>query len=192
MPKIVDHDDRRREIIEACWKVLADRGVEGLTIRNIAAATGCATGRITHYFANRETLVNAAMDASYADLKIRTDAILAQEHAATQKLLQISEEILPLDDRRLQAARVWLAFWNIATIDEALANENDDRHHGWRRDLAPLMAEVNGNLDAEFEARLLIAAVNGLNAEVAVHPTATNKKHARRVLRTHIEALAEK
>ena len=192
MPKIVNHDDRRREIVEACWNVLAEKGAEGLTMRSMADALGCATGRITHYFVNREEVVTAAINASFDALKCRTDAILAGPGTAMDKLLRIGEELLPLDKRRLQEARVWLAFWNTATTDAGLARENDERHDAWRQDLVPILAQINPNLDSDGEARLFIALVNGLNLQVAVHPSSKNRKDARQTLRAHIAGLAVK
>jgi len=190
MPKVVDHDARRREIIEACWTVLAEQGAEGLTMRSMAQALGSATGRITHYFADREAVVTAAITASYNDVKARTDAIFAGPGTPREKLLRIGEELLPLSKGRLREARVWLAFWNLATTDAGLARENDARHEAWQRDLIPVLSQINPALDTAHEARLFIAMINGLNMHLAVHPSAKNKKEARQTLETHIAGLA--
>lgn len=190
MPKIVDHNKRRREIIEACWSVFVDKGEEGLTIRNVAQAMNCATGRITHYFDSREQLVAAAIQASYDDVKTRTDAILGQNLSALEKLHRIGEELIPIDKRRLTEARVWLAFWSLAAADGDLAQENDARHEDWKRDLQPLLREINSDLDLDHEASSFVALINGLNIHVAVHPTAKNRKHARQTLQTHIDHLS--
>ena len=66
MPKLIDHDLRRRELVEASWQVIADEGLEGVTMRKVAAAARCTTGRITHYFENREELLLAALRAVYS------------------------------------------------------------------------------------------------------------------------------
>ena len=36
MPKIVDHELRRQELLAAAWRVIARTGVVGLTTREIA------------------------------------------------------------------------------------------------------------------------------------------------------------
>ena len=46
MPKQVDHAARRRELVEASWEVIASEGIEGTTLRKVAAAADCTTGRI--------------------------------------------------------------------------------------------------------------------------------------------------
>lgn len=50
MPKIVDHDQRRRELAEAAWKVITEVGIDGATTREIARASGYSTGVLAHYF----------------------------------------------------------------------------------------------------------------------------------------------
>lgn len=189
MPKIVNHADRRRELIEACWTVLTEQGVEGLSLRNIAAAANCATGRITHYFSNREELLLAAIAASLDDIDTRTSRILGQDCPALDKMLQIVDEILPLDALKLREGRVWMAFWNFATVDPRLAKENDARHREWYRALHPLLAEINPSLDTALEARIFIGLMNGLVVQTSVHPTVTNRKMARATLSAHIKSL---
>lgn len=40
MPKIVDHEKRRKRIAKAMWKVILKKGMEGATVRNIAQEAG--------------------------------------------------------------------------------------------------------------------------------------------------------
>ena len=50
MPKVVDHDQRRAEIIGALWEVIGERGTEGASLMTVARAAGVSVGRIQHYF----------------------------------------------------------------------------------------------------------------------------------------------
>ena len=47
MPKVVDHAVRRAELVDAAWRVIAEEGLEAATMRRIAEAAGCTTGRVT-------------------------------------------------------------------------------------------------------------------------------------------------
>ncbi len=117
MPKIVDHDTRRREIVEASWQVIAGEGLDGVTMRKIAAAADCTTGRLTHYFANREELVLAALRAVYDAAASRMAVARAADGTPRQRLLRMLEETLPLDDARLREWKIWIAFWGAAAAD---------------------------------------------------------------------------
>ena len=57
MPRIVDHDVRRRQICDVLLDVVAEAGVTAATIREIAERSGWSTGVIGHYFKNRQDLL---------------------------------------------------------------------------------------------------------------------------------------
>ena len=45
-----DPDERRHSLIEACARVLADRGAAGVSVRAICAEAGVSPGLLRHYF----------------------------------------------------------------------------------------------------------------------------------------------
>lgn len=109
MPKLIDHDLRRRELVEASWQVIADEGLEAVTMRKVAAAAGCTTGRITHYFENREELLLAALRAVYSAAEERLVAAAKSDLPPAEKLRLHLEEASPLDKKRLREWKVWIA-----------------------------------------------------------------------------------
>jgi len=189
MPKVIDHDERRRELMEASWQVIAAEGLESLTMRKIAAAAGCTTGRLTHYFANREELVLAALKAAYDAAAIRMAAALEADGTPRERLLTMLEETLPLDEVRLREWKIWIAFWGAAAADASLASENDTRHDRWREALLPLIREIVPESDADYEATRLIGIVDGLGLQAAIRPTAQNRNRAQTALATHLRSL---
>lgn len=60
MPKRVDHEQRRGEIAEAAWRLIAEHGPDGVTLRDVSAALGVAHGAPGHYFAGRAEIVEYA------------------------------------------------------------------------------------------------------------------------------------
>ncbi|MGB6015410.1 MAG: helix-turn-helix domain-containing protein, partial [Nodosilinea sp.] len=48
MPKIVDHDQYRREILDQCFDLFAEKGYAALTMRQIAQELGVSTGTLYH------------------------------------------------------------------------------------------------------------------------------------------------
>lgn len=189
MPKIVDHDARRRELIEASWQVIATEGLEGVTMRKIASEASCTTGRLTHYFADREALILASLRTSYDVTGDRARASVANDTDNKTKLLRFTEEMLPADDERLREWKVWIAFWSAATVDKTLAVENDARHKAWADELADLIKDAAPASNARQEADLLIGLINGVGLHAAVNPTKENLVRARELLQAHIEKL---
>ncbi|HPG70383.1 MAG TPA: TetR/AcrR family transcriptional regulator [Candidatus Hydrogenedentes bacterium] len=56
MPKIVDHDQRRSELLAKCLGVFAEKGYAAVTTRELERVTGVSTGILYHYFASKEDL----------------------------------------------------------------------------------------------------------------------------------------
>ena len=55
MPKIVDHEERRREVTLAAARIVIESGRSALTARNVAEATGWSTTVVSHYFDDMAT-----------------------------------------------------------------------------------------------------------------------------------------
>jgi AcrR family transcriptional regulator len=50
VPRIVDHDARRAELLDGAFELFAERGWSALTMRGIAKELGVSTGTLYHYF----------------------------------------------------------------------------------------------------------------------------------------------
>lgn len=118
MPRIVDHDERRRQIAEALLIVAAREGHERVTSRAVAKELGVATGALWHYFDGFDDVVRAAA----AEVTRRTHERIA---AATEglrglpRLHALMREVLPIDERTRSEARVVVGFWGrLATLAE--------------------------------------------------------------------------
>jgi len=192
MPKLIDHDLRRRELVEASWQVIAEEGLEGVTMRKVAAAAGCTTGRITHYFENREELVLAALKAVYDMAAERMAAAAESDLPPAEKLMLHLEEGLPLDRNRHREWKVWIAFWSAAASTPELAAENDRRHRIWRKAMIPLIRAMAPTADCEREADILSGIVDGLGLEAAVSYTPANRARARDTVAAYVARLAER
>jgi AcrR family transcriptional regulator len=54
VPKIVDHNAYRRELLSASFKVAASVGYGSLSMKQLAQSLNISTGTIYHYFKNKE------------------------------------------------------------------------------------------------------------------------------------------
>lgn len=54
MPKIVDHERYRQELLSKCLNIFADQGYGALTMRQLAQELEVSTGTLYHYFPNKE------------------------------------------------------------------------------------------------------------------------------------------
>lgn len=56
MPKIVDHDKKRDELLMGCFDLWARRGYGAVSMREIAQELQVSTGTLYHYFQSKEDL----------------------------------------------------------------------------------------------------------------------------------------
>jgi AcrR family transcriptional regulator len=56
VPKIVDHEQYRKELLTKCFDIFAERGYGATTMRQISQSLGVSTGTLYHYFPNKRTL----------------------------------------------------------------------------------------------------------------------------------------
>ncbi|MEN9230331.1 MAG: TetR/AcrR family transcriptional regulator [Thermostichus sp. DG02_5_bins_236] len=62
MPKIVDHDQYRKELLLKAFDLFAKRGYGSLTMRQLAQELGVSTGTLYHYFQSKEDLFLKLME----------------------------------------------------------------------------------------------------------------------------------
>lgn len=56
MPKIVDHDQYRKELLMKSFDLFAQKGYSSITMRQMAQGLGVSTGTLYHYFPSKEAL----------------------------------------------------------------------------------------------------------------------------------------
>ncbi|MGV9194368.1 TetR family transcriptional regulator [Microbacterium sp. MC2] len=57
MPKLIDHGERRAQIVHAAWAVAASNGVGAVTLRQVADDAGIVVGSLRHIFSSRDDCV---------------------------------------------------------------------------------------------------------------------------------------
>lgn len=110
MPKIVDHDQRRREIVDAYLRVLARGGISGTNGRTVAKELGVVPGTLWHYFGSFEEIAEAGarrgVERTLERIRSRAAGLRGLD-----ALIAIGDEILPTSPVTLEEARVVVAFW---------------------------------------------------------------------------------
>ena len=165
VPKLVDHDVRRREIAQAVWAVIAERGIEGVTLRCVAAEAGVSVGRIQHYHASREELVR---DSCRELLKAATQRFEAVDDTTpVERLRRLVLGRIPTTPEFAIGTSIWLAYEAKSVDDPVIAELVQRGHAGGVRETAALLGEC-GVADAPAVALRLMATAEGLAIRVLV------------------------
>jgi AcrR family transcriptional regulator len=150
MPKVVDHLERREELLEAVWRVLARDGLHGTTIRSIANETGWSAGVLAHYFTDKEDILVSALHLSHERIGARWEEKLEglEGLAALRELVM---DNLPLDDERELETKLELILWDRSVASDEIQTALSHRGH-------PTLIERLEKLVAEAQAAGEIAA----------------------------------
>ncbi|GAB3293598.1 TetR family transcriptional regulator [Epidermidibacterium keratini] len=120
MPKIVDHAQRRVEIADALYRVIARVGLEGASVRAVASEAGWSMGAVRHYFATQDELLQFSIGLQLERVPARIREIVATARPGRARAQRILEMFLALDAERLVESRVWLGVLARAGTDPSL------------------------------------------------------------------------
>lgn len=155
MPKIIDHDQRRRDIVEVAKRIILKGGFEAATMRSIAAEAGFANGALKHYFPGKESIVAATFETILQEMSEGVQAAGEEPVRADAALRGFLEATIPRDPDQIAAGRVLLALWEYAMANESLAELYRGHLGSWRTSLVERMeaARDEGSIrDQDFGA----------------------------------------
>jgi AcrR family transcriptional regulator len=170
MPRHVDHDDRRREILQATLEVLAQRGPSGLSFRTVAKHMGGSSTLVTHYFRTRQALLDALVE----DMSSWPEEIAELEAGADdprERLRRFLRWLLPDDERGLreETARINL----LGERGEQLRTEHI--YAAWDTNVRELLARHLVDLVPAERIAITLDALrsttNGITLSVVEHPS---------------------
>ncbi len=141
MPKIVDHDERRLELVDATWRIIARLGIEGATMREIALEAGFANGALKPYFPTKDTLLEFAFSHVFNRTNQRV-ARVTEGKSGLPALRAFCLEVLPLDDERVNEARIVIPFWQRAINDPQKAEIHQQSMEEWLVAIRQYLAEA--------------------------------------------------
>lgn len=104
-----EHDAKRREIANATWSVIADRGFEKASMRAIAREAGYTTGVLVHYFENKEDLLKYAFEQVAAELQEELKEA-TRGGSVLESIRHIAMQTLPLTAERARLVSAWQSF----------------------------------------------------------------------------------
>ena len=130
MPRVVDHDERRREIVAAAMALIEKTGPQALTMRSLAARLGVANGALDRYFPEgKSAIMEAVYTAAYGRVRVEVNAVIRDREPGLDALRAMGAALMPVPGR-VDGATVLLAFWNeLGDVDEVRERVGRDLAH---------------------------------------------------------------
>jgi AcrR family transcriptional regulator len=184
-PRIDVRGIRREQIVEAAVAVIAERGLQNLSLSEIEKKAGMSRGQLTYYFPAKEDILLAVFDHL---LQLMYQAIGKADIERSAQLA--SWEMLEAVLRRAIGgqASVGLDFEVLQyTFLSQIGHREDFRHRlatlyeEWREALAESLQEQTGSKSGKLPASpraiatLILALLHGLGMQAAADPNAFDR-----------------
>lgn len=112
----------RDDIITAVAELIAEQGLENLTMRNIANHVGCSVGTLPHYFDGKDDIVVAALKWSNERIFSRLGNMPLAELRLTA-LYPLISAAMPTDNYADIEWRVRLCLWDYAVTNTEMRSQ---------------------------------------------------------------------
>jgi AcrR family transcriptional regulator len=200
VPKIVDAEARRQEVVHAVFRIIASDGLERASLREVADEAGLAVGSVRHYFASSDELLafsfGAVIDRIAGRLEAALSAVEAEPPGSQEQhvaVLNLLGQFLPLDEELAVDACVWMAFRHAARIKPVLAAEAERSHRTVAAVVGRLIMALNPGESAQeglvTEAERLLATLDGLCMHSLLQPEWMTAEMCSDVLAAHLRSL---
>lgn len=189
-----DHDARRVEIAEAACKVILRSGLERVGIADVAREMGCSTGVLMHYYASKAQMLlfakNLLFDRAYERMKR-----IEPGGDASETLLAIARELLPLTPETIGRCRVLCAFTGLAVGNPPLIALQGKRDLRFSKLFADTIADlqslglISKKLDAAAEGQRMSAFIDGICSQAAMNPRSWPPSEVTAAMQSYIQRI---
>ena len=96
-------------LTDALLRIVAERGLDQVSVREVAAAANVSIGTVQHYFPTKDKMLATSYEEVVARIRSRLQGVRFGADVR-ENLAAVLAELLPLDERRTVECRVHLAF----------------------------------------------------------------------------------
>lgn len=194
MPKIVDHEEQRERFAAAAIRVVARDGLEGMTMRAVAAEAGLSYGSLFHYFPSKDDLLMEAVRFS-TSLQTRRVNDYSSRYRGLKALEQLLFDDALVDGQTRDDAVAWLAFSYKAALEPRFAEMHTELIEGWLERIEGLLAEarergeIAADADIGIEALAVWAYSAGVGQQALLHPDRLTPRMQRSLIALYLRRL---
>lgn len=182
----------RAALIEAALRSLSDKGLGGVSVRDVAGRAGVSQGLVRHHFGGFANLLNEA----YRWMTTRVDATLDEAVAAAGSDPEarmeafLSASFSPvIVNRDLLSA--WLGFWGLVRSDPEAAKVHAETYAAYRARIEGLLTDLatarGRTVDARAGGLGMSALLDGLWLELCLDPSTFRPDEAVAVARAWVD-----
>lgn len=171
MPRFVDHDVRKRDIVRATLEVLAESGTGGLSFRAVAARLGGSTTLVTHYFPNQDALLAEVASSSLAQWGEEIDELDRQGATPQERLQNLLVWLMPVTPAGLMQERARINLLSSELLGEGHRTALEEWDVRIRSVLRNHLEELVAVDQVDRTVELIRVTISGVVLTVIEHPS---------------------
>ncbi|MFS0615016.1 TetR/AcrR family transcriptional regulator [Lederbergia ruris] len=196
MPRIVNHEKKRKSIAEAAWSIIKEEGIEKASIRRVAIEAGMSAGALRHYFSTKDEMLLFIMDYYLEEGKKRSQSKSWSDNPL-QAVAEVLLELVPIDEEKKIETSVWWILALQSLTSDTLKEKKDEMTNGMY-ELANSMIEIlvlqgilSDSTNVKLEKSRLAALIDGLSIHALLRPDVYTPEKVQEVIRYHLETLCD-
>ncbi|MFF1946280.1 TetR/AcrR family transcriptional regulator [Rhodococcus qingshengii] len=193
MPKLVDHDERRRAIAAATWRLIAAKGIDAANMRDIAAEAGYTNGALSHYFSGKDDIVRTSFELVFEATNKRVASAIGDARGLAA-LRIFCREVMPTTPETLLEARIVVSLWQRAMYDGHMEMTNRRALSQWRSSMAEYLEDARelgevGDIDVMLAVEQLLNMMMGMQILGVLTPDETSSNRQSDMLDRFVDDL---
>ncbi len=153
---------RRRQLIAATIETMAESGFGAATLAEIGSRAHVSAGLISHYFADKDGLLEATLRSLASRLSRGVSDRLKAATTPRQRIQAVIDATLAPEEFDPRTCSVWLAFWGQAIHSARLKRVQHVYQQRVRSNLRHALAQLVPAADSDRLAIGLAAMIDGL------------------------------
>jgi AcrR family transcriptional regulator len=159
---------RRGQIVAVARKIVAEEGLEALTIGSLEARLAFSRGVITYHFQNKDDIVHAVLESAIEEINATSLAQLMPATSGVERVRATLRSYVRGFIERVEATRILLSFWGRISADKRARKANATLYAGYRKAAAHMLeagrasGEFAPDLDIDGFAAVLVGVVVGI------------------------------
>ncbi len=161
---------RRGQIVAVARKIVAEEGLEALTIGSLEARLAFSRGVITYHFQNKDDIVHAVLESAIGEINAGTSAQLGPTQSAEERVRTTLRMYVRGFLERVEATRILLSFWGRIGSDKRARKANATLYAAYRRGATHMIeaGKASGEFAADVNVDAMAASLVGVVVGIAM------------------------
>jgi len=199
VPKVVDHEARRLDFIEAAFKTIVEDGLENTTVRAVAKNAGYSTGALVHYFGDKDELILQALQHAGNEMRKHLnhfrETLAKGKSTGKEALRAVLLEVLPTNAYKRSSWKIWIGLWYRSENSPEMKVHQKFLYEEWLSRISNLLldsiqrGEIGADLEVQKEAEAIIAYIDGIGVQSLLSPDTFTCEHQTILVDNYIDRI---